>query len=415
MAHDLWDVFRTSHDRNEENDLKIYKNANIFYGENFELIPDASVVVNKGRIVEVTEKKYQNSTDLHGDYVIPAFIDAHCHLGDTGAKELGIGMTLEEAVVYPNGLKHKYLNNVTEEELTETMRCGMIEMLRHGVAVAADYREGGINGVKVLINAGKGLPIHVLALGRPICPADAENQEFEREIREILEISDGFGMGRLEAMSREKMKLIRKLARDKLFSIHISEGREDYILSQKLYGKSEVERALEFETDFMVHLTHTNGNDIRFLKEHSVNIVCCPRTNLIIGDGFPKLDMFTDAGITWGIGTDNMMFTNPDMFREMDTASRVVRGMTEKPNCMSANECLKAATLGGARALKIDDRYGTIEKGKSASFIAIKSDSENFKFSHNIKSSIIHRAGPSDIDYFILDGTEVITTGKFLF
>ncbi len=404
-----------SHDCSEEIILKIYKNANVFYGKNFELIPNASIVVSKGRIVEVTEKKYENGTDLHGDYVIPAFIDSHCHLGDTGAKELGIGLTLEEAVVYPNGLKHKYLASITEEELTETIRCGMIEMLRHGIAVAADYREGGVNGVKALVNAGRELPIHVLALGRPACPADAEDREFEREIWEILEISDGFGMGRLEAVSGERMKLIRRLARDKLFSIHISEGREDDIRSKKLYGKSEVERALEFEADFMVHLTHTDGKDIRLLKEHGVNIVCCPRTNLIIGDGFPELDMFTDAGISWGIGTDNMMFTNPDMFREMDTASRVVRGMTEKPDCMPADECLKAAALGGAKALKIDDMYGTIEKGKSASFVAVKADSENFRFSHNIKSGIIHRAGPSDIDYFILDGTEVTEAGEFLF
>lgn len=395
--------------------MKIYKNANVFYGENFELIPNASIVVDKGKVVEVTEKKYENAIDLHGDYVIPAFIDAHCHLGDTGAKELGVGLTLEEAVVYPNGLKHKYLAGITQEQLTETIRCGMIEMLRHGIAAAADYREGGVYGVKALVSAGKGLPIHVLALGRPISSTDVENRVFEREVREILEIADGFGMGRLEAVSEERMKLIRNLAHDKLFSIHISEGRDDCIRSQKLYGKSEVERALEYETDFMVHLTHTDEKDVRLLKEHGVNIVCCPRTNLIIGDGFPALDRFTSAGISWGIGTDNMMFTNSDMFREMDTASRAIRGVTETPDCMPADECLKAASLGGAKALKIDNMYGTVEKGKSASFIAVKSDSGNFRYSHNIKFSIIHRVGPSEIDYFILDGTEVIKAGEFLF
>ena len=112
--------------------------------------------MDQGRIQGITDEQFESSIDLHGDYVIPAFVNAHCHLGDTGAKELGVGLTLEEAVVYPNGLKHKYLAKITSEELTEAVRDGLKEMLKNGIILAADYREGG-------------LPSSITWIGKPFC------------------------------------------------------------------------------------------------------------------------------------------------------------------------------------------------------------------------------------------------------
>ena len=84
--------------------------------QNLELVKGKTILVDQGRIQGITDEQFENSIDLHGDYVIPAFVNAHCHLGDTGAKELGVGLTLEEAVVYPNGLKHKYLAKIKNSE-----------------------------------------------------------------------------------------------------------------------------------------------------------------------------------------------------------------------------------------------------------------------------------------------------------
>lgn len=394
--------------------MQIYKNANVLWGKDYELIPQVSIVTEHGKIAKLTQECCENAVDLHGAVVMPAFVNAHCHLGDTGAKELGVGLTLEEAVVYPNGLKHRYLAKLPEEELIKTIRHGILEMLRNGVAVAADYREGGLKGVMALRKAQAGLPLHVIALGRPTLHDDAGEERLQTELKQIAEIADGFGMGGLFALNEEHMKLVRRAAWDKLFSIHIAEGRADCETSVRDFGKSEVERAAELDTDFMVHLTHTDANDRKILSDRQIPIVCCPRTNLIIGDGFPELDVFTECGISWGLGSDNVMFTNPNMFREMDAASRVIRGMREKPNLLPFDVCLKAAALGGAKALKLEHQFGTLEEGKSASFLAIRAESPNLIYSHDVKSSIVHRAGPSDIQDFILDGKEVIRDGRFL-
>lgn len=394
--------------------MRIYKNANIFKGAEYELCSDMSLVEDHGKILKITKESYENAIDLHGGYVLPAFIDAHCHLGDTGAKELGVGLTLEEAVVYPNGLKHQYLSKISEEDLIKTIRHGLLEMLRNGIAVAADYREGGIKGVLALKKAAEGLPIHVLALGRPTGSYMSGKETFENEVKELLEVADGIGMGGIYSLKENDMRFVRQAARDKLFSIHIAEGRADCENSMREFGKSEVERAAELETDFMVHLTHTDEKDRTILKRKKIPIVCCPRTNLILGDGFPELDLFVEEGISFGLGSDNMMFTSPDIFREMDTASRVIRGMKEQPDCMPFQKCLRASAYGGAKALKMENQYGSLEEGKSASFLVISADSMNLKYSHDIRSSIVHRVCSSDIKDFVLDGTEVIKDGRFL-
>ena len=72
-------------------------------------------------------------------------------------------------------------------------------------------------------------------------------------------------MGQIYAVSKERMKKIRSLCGDKIFSLHIAEGRSDCEKSKREYNQSEVERAAELETDFMVHLTHIDDHDKELL------------------------------------------------------------------------------------------------------------------------------------------------------
>ncbi len=75
------------------------------------------------------------------------FVDAHTHVGDTGAKELGVGLSHAAAVIPPDGMKHRFLRSVDPDLLTEMMRTGLIDMLQCGVAACGDFREQGLAGV----------------------------------------------------------------------------------------------------------------------------------------------------------------------------------------------------------------------------------------------------------------------------
>jgi cytosine/adenosine deaminase-related metal-dependent hydrolase len=395
-------------------DLRWYTNGNLLLGKEFALFPSASFAVENGTIVAIEKGLRPEGIDLQGAYVLPALINGHCHLGDTGAKELGIGLSVEATVTPPNGLKHQYLRSLDEESLVALLKEGMQEMLKNGICICADYREGGIKGIEALRKAQKGLPLRVLALGRPLADCNENSGLGENELQRIVDLGDGFGISSINSFSMETLLHLRTVAKDKLFSLHIAESALDYRKRMARNEPSEVERALALDADFLVHLTHTDKKDIALLQAKKQPIICCPRTNSLLGDGIPHLEAFEQAGLCWGLGSDNMMFSSPDLFRELDFASRIARGRTEEPSSLGT-DLLKHATWMGATALGLENRYGTIEVGKSASFLALDPHSSAFSHSHNLQSSIIHRAGPSDIACFVCDGVDVIRNHRFLF
>lgn len=393
---------------------QVYTNAKALLGDNLELVDNVTIVVDGESIIDVIREKRETGEDLGGALVIPAFIDAHTHIGDTAAKELGIGLNVEEAVAPPHGLKHRFLRSITREELMASLRLGMVEMLKCGIAAFGDFREGGLDGVLALREAVNGLPIKPVILGRPLSDSNGGFGPTEEEICRLLELVDGFGISSINAFPVNTMKQLRNLLQDRILAVHVAESPRDSAQSFEKYGKSEVERALEVEPDLMIHLTNATDADIELLVEHNQKIVCCPRTNCILGDGIPPMERMLRKGLDFGIGTDNMMFSSPDMFREMDLSSRVSRGVNQDATCVKTISFLQAATKNGADALKIASNFGTIAKGKTASFLVLNRCSRSFIHSHDLISTVVHRLGPEDIWTFVCQGKTVIKNGKFM-
>jgi cytosine/adenosine deaminase-related metal-dependent hydrolase len=394
--------------------MEAYINGNILVGPNLELLENATMIVDDGKIVSITKGTGGQGIDLQGGLVIPAFIDAHTHIADTGAKELGTGMLVEDAVLPPYGLKHRYLQGLSEERLIETMRQGLKEMLKSGVAAFGDFREGGLGGIRALRQASKGLPIRPVILGRPMADYKAGFGLTTQELEVVAEEADGFGISSIGAFELDVYHELRKIVGDKVFAIHLSESPRDHAMSLEKFGETEVQRAFAFEPDLMVHLTHATASDLLELKARNQRIACCPRTNLILGDGIPPLHEFYRNGIPISIGSDNMMFSSPDLFREMDTASRMTRGATKDPMSIDSHYLLQSATISGAQALKLDSIMGVLEVGKQATFLVLDTRRDPFKYSHDQISSIVHRCGPSDISRFVCAGTTVIENFEFM-
>lgn len=394
--------------------MEVYKNGNLLVGPQLELIENGVLFVEHGKIVSIERDIEVEGVDLEGGLVIPAFIDAHTHIADTGAKELGTGLLVEDAVLPPHGLKHRYLQQLSEERLVETIRQGLKEMLTCGVAAFGDFREGGLEGIRALRKASSGLPITAVILGRPMADYKAGFELTRKELEAVYEEADGFGISSIGAFDINVYHQVREVCRDKVFAIHLSESPRDHEKSLQLFGQTEVQRAFAFSPDLMVHLTQVTEADYEELIRRKQRIACCPRTNLILGDGIPPLQQFYARNIPISIGSDNMMFSSPDMFREMDTASRVARGVTKDPRAISAEYLITSATKSGAEALKLESRLGAIEVGKDASFLVLGTDRDAFVYSHQWLSSVVHRCSPSDISRFVCSGQTVIENYEFV-
>ena len=179
------------------------------------------------------------------------------------------------------------------------------------------------------------------------------------------------------AGSYEELRYIRDGATP--LSVRGISGGNDSLTDRPMWlptGVTPVNYALNWDAfnskDVLaVHCVHVDDMDISKLKEHDVAIAVCTRCNAQLGMGLAPLHKFLQAGIRVGLGTDSPAATDSaDMFTEMRLGMLIHRSVY-RDEFLSAATMLELATIGGARALRMDDEIGSLEPGKRADIIAI--------------------------------------------
>jgi cytosine/adenosine deaminase-related metal-dependent hydrolase len=321
---------------------------------------EGRVVVEDGRIAAI-EETTTDSTDV----IVPAFVNAHTHMGDSIAKEAGGGLTLEELVAPPDGLKHRLLRAADRADLVTGMRRSLRFMESGGTAACIEFREGGVEGVEMIDEAASDLGVDPVVLGR--------------ETVDAMEISDGFGASGANDADFERERRTTREA-GKLFGIHAGEVDD-----------SDINPALDLEPDFLVHMVHPDSVHLDRIADSEIPIVLCPRSNLVTDVGVPPAERLHER-TTLALGTDNVMTNSPSMFREMAFAAKLFD--------FSAREVLRMATINGAEIAGLD--CGLIEEGRDAKLTVLDGDSDNLAGAQDVVRAVVRRAGVDDVKRTVL-------------
>jgi cytosine/adenosine deaminase-related metal-dependent hydrolase len=114
-----------------------------------------------------------------------------------------------------------------------------------------------------------------------------------------------------------------------------------------------------------VHGVHLTDDELAQLREARATIVTCPRSNLWVGAGMPRVSHFYASGVPVAVGTDSLASVDSlSMFDELAELRRIA------PDVAAAS-LLESATRIGAEALGFGATHGTIAVGKSAALIAV--------------------------------------------
>ena len=337
----------------------MFVEGTLLCGRRFDPV-EGRIIIEDGEIVTIEEVAVE-STDI----VLPAFINAHTHLGDSIAKEAGAGLSLDALVAPPDGLKHRLLDSATQDEIVAAMRRSLRLMTASGTAACIEFREGGVDGVEAIRKAGSDLPIETVVLGR--------------ESEAAMHTADGFGASGARDGEFEQ---IRSATRDanKLFGIHAGERDAD-----------DITPAFNLDPDFLVHMVYPNTDHLTRLATEQIPTVVCPRSNLVTGVGVPPISDLAER-TTLALGTDNAMLNAPSMFREM--------AYTAKLTDISARRILEMATINGAEIANLD--YGVIEPGRKAKLLVLDGASDNLAGAQDIVRAVVRRADRADISDVIL-------------
>jgi cytosine/adenosine deaminase-related metal-dependent hydrolase len=380
----------------------ILSNAVILEGEELE-ITRGYLVIKDGTVEKISEgEPSKRSTDLHGAFILPPFINSHTHLADGVAKEIYLGKRQPE-VVGPEGSKFQVLNSTPEKDLAQAIALTLKDMLSTGTLAHCDFREGGVKGVKLLNQAPRGWTKSI-GLGRPTSVGEA---------REILKYSDGIGLPSLRALPWPVMREIAKIARDqnKIFSVHVGETAEEQKASIKEFGKGEVERALELNPSFLVHATWAQEDELAPIKRAKVPLVFCPRANSLLSVGIPPLSLALKMGVKFYLGTDNACVCQPDLFQELAFAWAILRNTSPDVKGEEARQLLKAATL--EPLTTFDLPWGSIQPGNPATFLVL-ARKNNLNYLKNIYSGIVNRARADNLKWIFVNGRQIFQNQDFL-
>lgn len=184
--------------------------------------------------------------------------------------------------------------------------------------------------------------------------------------------------------------------------MHLHEATQEISDGLKAHGSRPIARLQKLGLLgpglIAVHSVHLTPEEIALFARHGCSVAHCPSSNLKLASGIAPVADLLQAGVNIGIGTDGAASNNRlDMFEEMRLAALLAKGASGDPTAMPAHRALECATLGGARALGLQERLGSIVPGKLADLTAVALSATALTPCYDPVSHLVYAAGREQV------------------
>jgi len=396
------------------------------------VIAGAAIAVDRGAILAVGPEadvvsRYhgRDLLDAAGGIVIPGLINAHGHAPMVLFRGIADDLKLMDWLqkyIFPAEAK-----NVTADFVKAGTRLAALEMLRSGTTTFVDMyyfedqvaeaaKEAGIRTV-----AGSTFIDFPAPDNKTFVEAEAYAERFFKRWAGDPLVVAAAAPHSAYLCKPEQLKAVRALA-DRFSApilIHVSESPDEQKQVREKYGRTPTEhlRDLGFlrKGVLFAHGIWLSPSDRAIVKENGVGVAHCPESNMKLSSGAaPVRDMLAE-GIRLGLGTDGAASNNDlDMFEEMLAAALLAKHATGDPTAAPAPAVLEMATLGGARALGMEDRLGSLEVGKRADIVVVGLDAPRLHPLYDPVSHLVYAAKGADVRHVVVEGHVVMRDRKLL-
>lgn len=354
------------------------------------LIRDGFVRVTGGVITEVGTGAAEDGTVVdHGEgALLPAFVNAHTHLELSAlAGRLATGQGFEAWVRELLSLRQEQ----TIDHLRRAARAVADRMIKAGTLVAGEistlgitadlFRDAGLAGIWFYEVLGQHLPESM-----DLPPADQWR-------------AFSFAAHAPHTTAPEVLCRLKQMCDERRlpFSIHLAESSEEVEFIQTGKGRWAdflSERGIDFSTWpvpskspvgyladlrllgptlLAVHLVYTDAADIALLAQNRVSVCLCPRSNMALHGRLPDVARMAAVGLPLCLGTDSLACV--DSLSMVDEMAFVAY----KCPALRPEDLLNMATINGAAALGVADRFGSLEPGKKGALVYLPVKAENPK------------------------------------
>jgi 5-methylthioadenosine/S-adenosylhomocysteine deaminase len=204
-----------------------------------------------------------------------------------------------------------------------------------------------------------------------------------------------------------------------LFQIHVAETRSETSNITDCGDRSVVryldDLGIIDDATLLVHCVWLDGSDIAILKKRGAGVAHCAESNMKLASGIAPVPEMMAAGIRLGLGTDGSASNNNlDLFQEMDMVSKLHTVACSDPGVLAAQKVVTLATLGGARALGLDRKIGSLARGKRADIILVNLKKPHLVPVYNPFVTLVHGVKGSDVSHVIVDGRIRVENGELV-
>lgn len=353
----------------------------------------ALVVARDGKIVAVGEwseiqHTYRQSLviDCGKRLILPGLIDLHIHLpqfaqiGKTGQTLL----TWLQQYIFPAEAKFKSV-----EHATKIANWFFNELLLNGTTLAVVFTTIHKDGANAAFEVAAKKGCRAI-IGKVMMDKNAPAELLEQteaslaESEELCRKWHGFDNGRLMyaftprfavTSTSELLSGTAKLWRSNkgtYVHTHLAESLEECpVISEQFpqcrsYTDVYASHGLFGARAIFAHSIHLDDADIALFGREKAAIAHCPSSNFFLKSGVFPYERVDKAKVLFGLGSDVAAGPDMSMFRVMKDANF----MQQEFN-LSPEELFYRATLGGAKALHLEDAVGSLEPGKEADFILV--------------------------------------------
>lgn len=396
-----------------------------FYDPGFIAVKEGKIsAIGKMENLEKNPVPAKSKFDAKGKVVLPGLINTHTHLAMTLLRGIADDLELNEWLtnyIFPAEAK-----NVNKEYVSVGTQLGLIELVRGGTTtytdmyyfediVAEETKKAGVRAV----------------LGETVLDFPApDNKTWEEAISYVetfLEkwkndslITPAIAPHAIYTVSTDHLQEVLALSKkyDAPILTHLAEAPSETKYSVSNYKKRPVPYLDSF--GFLnpkltaAHVVHVNQSEIDLIAKRGVGVAHCPQSNMKLSSGVAPIPAMIRANLRLGLGTDGAASNNDlSLWEEIDTAAKLHKLIQSDPTVVTAKEALELATIGGARAIHMEDKIGSLEPGKFADLIFIDMNKPHLTPSYNIYSSLAYTVKSSDVTDVIIAGKWILKDQKF--
>jgi len=372
------------------------------------LFKDCSLLIKGDTIIGIeptasVAERYEVKQRLNLDQqlLMPGLINCHGHAAMSllrgYADDLPLQTWLEEHI-WPTES-----HSVNEQFVYDGTRLAIAEMLLSGTTCFSDMYFYPESSAKAAHESG--MRAHIMF---PVMDAannwarDADDALHKGlTLRDVFRsqalIDVGFGPHAPYTISDGVLKRIATYAEELQapVQIHLHETEQEVQQSLETYGVRPIERlhnlGLLGPLTQCVHMTQLQPQDQALLEATGAHVIHCPQSNMKLASGSCKVQALLDAEVNVALGTDGAASNNDlNMFAELQTAALLGKLVANNPAALNTQTTLELATINGAKAMGIDDKVGSLEKGKQADVIAVDFSSLQAQPTFNPLSQLIY-------------------------